>query len=362
MSGDKKRQSKTRKIKRPAKKSGVTDFEVPDGLEESARVREAILEALSNNDKLVVLASSLATHALPDPSNRLANLTREVATGFPERFFGLGELLEDLVPTVHKLLSEGLRPLVLMGSTDLARSYAGLSALCAAHSPVLFLLAAGSEEGQIRQPAGINDLAIVRTLLPLTVGVPGNARELQRQLVMLMQEQSGPVMLYYCSPDPAMPEAKPTLSPAVGIGKGQMLQEGKDLAIVALGAAVGPALALSQALAKAGFEAAVVDATWLSPMDEPLLSAVANYFPRLITLETGDLTAGFGAAFLEMLESNELHLVRVRRFSMQTEPPRDPKALIEHLVLEIKHFMEKVLQEEGFIGPTLFHSRPSEAT
>lgn len=356
MRPDKNNKLVAKKLKQAAKNSAIAV-----SLEKSTSVREALLTALSDNQKLVVLASALATHALPDPSNQLAALTREVATTYPARFFGLGELLEDLVSTAHELLNQGLRPLVLMGSTDLARSYAGFSALCAARSPVIFLLAAGPEEGQTWQSQGANDLAILRTLPTLAIGVPSGPAELKRHLAVALQNEEGPMALHYIPAEQPLPNKRATLAPSAGVGKALMLHEGKDLAIVALGAAVGPALALSEALMKAGYDAAVVDACWLRPLDEALLSAVANYFPRLVTLETGSLTAGFGAALLEMLEISGLHPVRVKRFSLQDPTRLDPAVLLDYLSSEIGRFMEKARQEEGFPGSSFFQAHPSEA-
>ena len=322
--------------------------------DENNTVRESLLAALAANEKLVVLTSALATHALPDSTNRLAALTREVASSYPARFFGLGELLEDLVPTAHELLERGLRPLVLMGSTDLARSYAGLSALCAAHAPVIFLLATGTEEGQTWQAQGANDLAILRTLPPLWIGVPGSPASFKQQLALALQNEAGPVALHYTSP------VKPTLvhlrvSDNLGIGKAQMLREGKDLVILSLGQAVETALTVAADLAKMGREAAVVDAAWLRPLDEALLGAVANYFSRLVTLEAGSLNAGFGAALLELFEAKGLHSLHLKRISLDDYPSP------ERLTDEVAHFLDKTLQTQGLAGSSLVHLRPSGA-
>ncbi len=329
---------------------------------ESVTVRDALLTALADNEKLVVLASRLATHALPHPFNQLAELTREVATTYPARFFGLGELLEELVPTAHRLINEGLRPLVLIGSTDLARSYAGLSALCAAGSPVIFILAAEPLDGQTLYPVGLNDLAILRTLPPLKIGVPSSQVELKRQLIAaLATEDSGPLVIHYGATIPAEAAGRARLTPPVGIGKAQMLHEGKDLAILALGAGVGSALALAEKLKEQGYEAAIVDANWLRPLDEPLLLAVANYFLNIVTLETGNLAGGFGAAVLEILETNHLYNLRVKRISLDNYLQLEPEIRLARMTGDVRRFVEKLLQDEGMIGPGVLRLLPGEA-
>ncbi len=141
-------------------------------------LHKCLLEKLESDPKLVVLASAQATHAFPTADNLLALLVREAAAQYPPRFFGLGELLEDLVPTTSDIVSKGLKPIVLMGSTDLARSYAGLAAACAVNLPVTFFLISGQIEGQTWQPHGINDLAVLLTLPELPVSEPADSREL----------------------------------------------------------------------------------------------------------------------------------------------------------------------------------------
>ena len=157
-----------------------------------------LLQLLDNNDKLVVLASAHTTHSLPLPNNHLAQLVKTVATRHPARFYGLGDLLDELVPTVNRLAAEGFTPLVLLSSADLTLSYARLAALCSQRlASVAFVGLANAENGQTLISAETNDVSVLLTLPPLLVGVPAGPRELKNSLQAALAHEAGSVALIY---------------------------------------------------------------------------------------------------------------------------------------------------------------------
>ncbi len=310
-------------------------------------LQEKLIAFLERDERVVVLASSLATHSLPAPNNLLAELAREVALRFPARFYGLGELLADLVPTVTRLALEGKQPLVLLGSADLARSYAGLSALCAQRLGVVFLLAAGPGPGQTWRARTANDLAILRTLPKMYIGMPSSLDDLIFQLDEACQNQEQPIAIYYRSLERVVrPASNIKMIPrSFGIGKSTILKEGKDLALLSSGLATAHALAVANRLDEAGHQTAVIDVRWIRPLDEPLLAAVAHHFPRLITLEEGGLEGGLGTAVLEMLEQRGIYETRLKRLELNTRPN------LPRLVASISSFLDTLERDEGLILP-----------
>jgi 1-deoxy-D-xylulose-5-phosphate synthase len=307
---------------------------------------KCLLQMLAENEHTAILASGLATHTRPTADNPLALLVQELAKTYPTRFFGVGDLWESLVPTAtHLWTQEGLRPIVVMSSTDLARSYASLSAACLARLPVIFVLAVGIESGQTTRSELNNDLAILRTLPNLYIGAPGDEAELKQQLALAVRDNTLPIILRFLPLKDTQP--KPlnvvNLGTTFGIGKGQMLKEGKDLAILAVGSAVAVAIETAENLLEKGISAAVVNSRWVKPLDEPLLSAVVNYFPRLITLEDGDVNGGFGSEVLELLERKGWYNVRVKRIGLTL----NRKWSIPNLADEVFRFVERVQQQEG---------------
>ncbi len=319
------------------------------GLKASEPTLQAtLISTLERDESLVVLASKLATHSLPAPDNRLAEVAREVALRFPARFYGLGELLADLVPTATRLAVEGKHPLVLMGSADLARSYASLAALCAQHLGIMFLLVNGPMAGQTWRSLASNDLALLRTLPQLQIGAPSSLDELTSQLTEARQEEDNPVVIYYSPPETVTKSAVHQLSRPLGIGKAAMLHEGKSLVLLSCGPTTSTALALATRLQELGHQPAVVDVRWVRPLDEALLAAVAHYFPRLVTLEEGGLEGGFGAALLEMLERRELYETRLKRLSLERRPnlPKLTASVVSFLDTAVTVGGKKVLNFE----------------
>ncbi|HEX2913597.1 MAG TPA: transketolase C-terminal domain-containing protein [Chloroflexia bacterium] len=313
-------------------------------------LEEIMLTALEKDKKLVVLASSLSTHSLPAPGNVTQRLAQVLATRFPERFYGLGELMDELTVKVTELAAQGLQPLVLLNSADLAISYARLTAICAQGLRVIFLLAGGPASGQTWRPSGVNDLAILRTLSPLYIGIPSDARELLQQINEAGTIQDRPVVLYYHSSIRSRAdETLHLLRRSPGVGRSIMVREGKELAILAIGPATGIAVALAQRLDSAGHNAAVVDTRWARPLDDALLTAVAHHFPRLVTIEEGTLEGSFGTAVLEMLERKGIYETHLMRLSTGTRP-----ALVK-LAGSVTAFLETLQRDEG-LGP---HTRPA---
>ncbi len=306
----------------------VTDNDLPS----------ILLHLLDNNDKLVVLASAHTTHSLPLPHNYLAQLVKTVATHHPARFYGLDDLLDELVPTVNRLAAEGLTPLVLLSSADLTLSYARLAALCLQRLPVLLLLDGERASGQTLIPAETNDISVLLTLPPLLVGIPAGPRELKDSLQAALAYETSSIALVYRH------HYQPTKTPVRfggrwDVGKAYMLREGKDLAILAVGAGVAVAMETAERLAQVGLEATVVDAVWVRPLDAPLITAIAAHLPRLVTMEDGRLNGGFGTAVLELLEQTNLFNVKVKRLSIEQSVSPAP---------EIVAFLKRIRELDGF--------------
>jgi len=85
------------------------------------------------------------------------------------------------------------------------------------------------------------------------------------------------------------------------IGKGELLQDGRDLAILALGSTVVPALEASELLARRGISCAVADARFVKPLDDELICGLARRVGGIVTVEEHAATGGFGSAVLELL-------------------------------------------------------------
>jgi len=100
------------------------------------------------------------------------------------------------------------------------------------------------------------------------------------------------------------------------IGKAELLREGSDIVIVAIGHTVVPALRAAQDLAPLGINAAVVNARFVKPLDKELLGALLTRVPRLLTVEDHVISGGFGSAVIEFLADEGITGVETRRLGV----------------------------------------------
>jgi 1-deoxy-D-xylulose-5-phosphate synthase len=110
---------------------------------------------------------------------------------------------------------------------------------------------------------------------------------------------------------------------ALEIGKGEILTEGSDLAIIAIGATVYPALAAAQLLEKQGISATVINARFVKPLDSEMIIQAACRTGALLTVEENALAGGFGSAVLELLEAEGITGIKIKRIGI-------PDHFIEH--------------------------------
>lgn len=107
------------------------------------------------------------------------------------------------------------------------------------------------------------------------------------------------------------------------LGRGEILLEGGDLCIIAIGSTVYPALEAVQTLTQKGFSVGVINARFIKPLDTELILAEARKTGRIITVEENALQGGFGSAVLEMLYDNGLQDIKIKRLGI-------PDRYIEH--------------------------------
>ena len=140
-------------------------------------------------------------------------------------------------------------------------------------------------------------------------------------------DQKGPVAIRY--PRGKIPSGLMSLSmmseegSRIRCGKGEILKEGNDIALIALGETVYRALSVAERLEKEGISTMVVNARFAKPLDRDLMSAIATVVPRIITIEENTIQGGFGSAVLEILNEMEMRRVKMKRIGI-------PDGFIEH--------------------------------
>jgi 1-deoxy-D-xylulose-5-phosphate synthase len=175
------------------------------------------------------------------------------------------------------------------------------------------------EDGETHQ--GLFDLSYLRHLPNLVLMAPKDENEL-RDMLYTAVEHPGPIAVRYPRGRGVGVGFSSTLS-QLPIGKAEVLQEGEDLLILALGASVYPALDAAKDLAKQGFSATVVNARFVKPLDEQLILNLAAKHGRVLTVEENVLAGGFGSAVLELLSDRNLAGITVKRLGI-------PDVFVEH--------------------------------
>ncbi len=238
---------------------------------------------------------------------------------YPERLFDVG-IAEQLAVTFAAGLSiEGLLPVVAIYSTFLQRAYDQiLHDVCLQKLPVVFAIdRAGivGEDGATHQ--GLFDFSYLRNLPHLVMMAPKDENELGHMLKTAVA-CGFPVSVRY-------PRGKGVGVPLDGglsvlpLGRGEVLQDGTDLAIIAVGCTVHPALAAGRKLAAEGFGVKVINARFIKPLDAELILATAAATHKLLTIEENVLAGGFGSAVLELLAREGMTNVMVKRLGIRDE-------------------------------------------
>jgi 1-deoxy-D-xylulose-5-phosphate synthase len=220
---------------------------------------------------------------------------------YPERFFDVGIAEQHAVTFAAGLACRGLKPVVTIYSTFMQRAYDQvLHDVCLQNLPVTFALDRGGLVGADGPTHhGVFDLSFLRHIPNLVFAVPRNEVELQR-LMKTACEHDGPFAYRYPRGSGTGLQLAENIEP-VEVGKGELLKEGSDGLIVAIGVLVNEALAAAEQLEKEGIHIAVVDARFIKPLDTELIISQAEKVPFVITAEENSLQGGFGSSVLEIL-------------------------------------------------------------
>ena len=225
-----------------------------------------------------------------------------LAKALPAQFFDVGIAEEHAVIFAAGLATKGIRPVVAVYSTFLQRAYDPIiHDVCLQNLPVTFGLdRAGLSPNDGPTHHGLFDLSYLRNVPYAAIAQPKDEDELADLLHTALQHPLPTFLRYPRGAGPGVqPKPVPTVLP---VGKAEVLREGSDLALWALGPWVQDALALADRLQREhGVQAAVVNARWVKPLDRELLLSHARASRLLVTMEDNVAAGGFGSAVLETL-------------------------------------------------------------
>lgn len=288
-------------LENPSKFHGVGQYDVANGKVRTSSIptyseqfARALVRLAEDDPKITAITAAM-------PTGTMLNLFRE---RFPKRFYDVGIAEEHAALFACGLASQGFKPYVAVYSTFMQRCVDMIQHDAALQSlPVKFCMdRAGLSPDDGPTHHGLFDIAMLRAIPNLVLMQPRDEAELARMLCTMNDYSSGPTAIRYPrgagtgAPVSTHPEPLP-------VGKAEVLREGNDIAIFALGNQCAVALKAAEILETRGISAAVVNARFVKPIDAECLLHYANRVPLLATLEDHVVTGGFGSAALECLQT-----------------------------------------------------------
>lgn len=267
---------------------------------------DTMIELAEKNEKIVAV-----TAAMPEGTGLV-----RFSEKFPDRFFDVGIAEQHGVTFAAGLATEGFKPVVAIYSTFLQRAYDQiLHDVCLESLPVVFALDRGGivgEDGATHH--GLFDLSYLRSMPNMVVMAPKDENELRRMLYTSIC-YNGPSAIRYPRGIGIGIKVERDLNP-LPIGKAEVLTEGSDILILAIGRSVCDALEAETVLRKRGICSTVVNSRFVKPLDVALFTELAVKIPRIITVEENMRQGGFGSAILECLSDEDIN-VRIKRIGIE---------------------------------------------
>ncbi len=295
----------------PVKYHGVTAFDISTGAFHKAPAAApsytsvfgtAMCELAEQDSRVVGI-----TAAMPEGTG-----LDKFAQKFPTRFFDVGIAEQHAITFAAGLACEGVRPVAAIYSTFLQRAYDQiLHDVCLMNLPVTFALDRGGIVGADGPTHhGLYDLAYLSAAPNMTVMAPKDEAEL-RNMLYTSVNLGTPAAVRYPRGNGIGVELSREFQ-KLEIGRAEILREGGDGAVLALGSMVYPCLEAAQRLAQEGLQLTVINARFLKPLDEELISCLAAEKPFLVTAEEGTLAGGFGALVAALVQDRRIPVSLLR--------------------------------------------------
>ena len=289
----------------PVKFHGVTQFDISTGAFHKAPAKapsytsvfgKAMCELAEKDSRIIAITAAMSE----------GTGLNEFAKRFPDRFFDVGIAEQHAVTFAVGLACEGMRPVAAIYSTFLQRAYDQvMHDACLMRAPVTFALDRGGIVGADGPTHhGLYDLVYLTALPGIVVMAPRDENELRHMLYTALTVD-GPAALRYPRGNGMGVPMEPEFQ-RLEIGKAEILREGRDIAILALGSMVYPSLEAATQLETEGIHATVINARFAKPLDGELICCLAAEKQFLVTAEEGTEAGGFGANVATLLQDRKI--------------------------------------------------------
>jgi 1-deoxy-D-xylulose-5-phosphate synthase len=276
---------------------GVGAFDVATGKAHKSELKltdvagRAVAEAAASRPDMVGVSAAMVS----------SSGLKQMAQRFPDRVFDTGIAEQHTVTLAAGLAMAGKHPVVALYSSFLQRAFDQVIADVALHElPVTFLIdRAGITGPDGPSHHGVFDLSYLRMIPNLVIGAPADATELCAMIETAV-DYDGPFAIRYPKGGAVSVPSLPV--EPLEVGRAELLVEGEDVLLVAVGRMVEIAEKAAVDLAGQGIAAGVVNARWVKPLD-PRIVEWSQPVRHVITLEDNVVAGGFGAAVMEALSA-----------------------------------------------------------
>ena len=273
----------------------------------SAVFGEKLVDMAKDNSKIVAI-----TAAMKDGTG-LENFSKE----FPDRFFDVGIAEQHALGMAAGMAKDGLVPVVPIYSSFYQRGYDQvIHDICIQNLPVIMCVdRAGlvGNDGETHQ--GLFDLSFFNIIPNLSIMAPKDFKELEYMLEYAVKLNK-PVVIRYPRGSEEFNFEK---QDEINLGKSEVLRNGKDLSILAIGKMVLKAYSVAEKLKDTGIEAEVINVRFLKPLDEASIINSIRKTKKVITIEDNILKGGLATEVNELIIKNNLENIKIKSFGYPDE-------------------------------------------
>ncbi|WP_128896713.1 1-deoxy-D-xylulose-5-phosphate synthase [Longirhabdus pacifica] len=297
-----------------------------------------LMEFAKHDDRVLAI-----TPAMPGGSGLL-----KFAEEFPERMIDVGIAEQHAATFSAALALEGMKPVFAVYSTFLQRAYDQVvHDICRHNANVIMAIdRAGFVGADGETHHGVYDISYLRHIPNIVFMMPKNENELRHMMKTAIEYDDGPIAIRY----PRMNGLGVPLDDyeqlqSIPIGEWEVVQEGNELAILAIGPMVQLAEQASGELIKQGIRVKIINARYIKPLDEKMLLQLAKDKMSILTLEEAAVAGGFGSAVLEFFANENITSLNVKNMGISdcfvqhgsiSEQRNEVDLTVNHVVNQIK--------------------------
>lgn len=328
-------------MRHPARFHGAAPYEIETGLPKSngnpsyTDIFSTVMRKFGDREPDVVAVSAAMV-----PGTGL----KRFGNMFPERLFDVGIAEEHAVTFAAGLALGGLRPVVAIYSSFLQRAVDQiLHDVCMQNLPVVFAVdRAGLVGSDGETHHGCFDLSYLSMMPNMTVMAPKNKWELSDMLKFAIRQKS-PVAIRYPRGE-AYTGLEDYRAP-IEMGKAEILEKGKEIAILAVGNMVRTAVQVTENLRNCGYEPTLVNMRFVKPLDMDLLEILREDHSLIVTLEENVKSGGFGEQVMAYYGSR-LHSPAVRIVAIEDKfvPHGSVEDLMHQQQMDSASVTERILR------------------